>query len=135
MSKHTMQLAARELPPIDPAQLTADVKFNGDTFRLCFDVQALMEAEEQLNEEGNDICLLYEMPRLHIKSVIITFAAAARKYQPWLTYEDAVELLSDHPKRVQSAGAAIIEAWNKSSAPKEPPVGGALDEENPPNPS
>jgi hypothetical protein len=132
MSKHSMKLAERELAPADPTQPTADVVINDETYRLCFDMQALAEAEEQLIREGHTVCLLVEMNKVTIRSTQIMFTAAARKYQPFLSFEDVAELLST-PKELLKACAAIYDAFNKSAAPTEKPVEGA--EENPPNPS
>lgn len=132
MSKHTMRLAERELPTFDPTQPTSDVVIDGETYRLCFDVLALAEAEEQMVKEGKNICLLVELPRMTIRSTLISFTAAARKYQPWLTYEDVVELLI--PPNLIPAANGIYECWEKCRAPKDNPVNGA-QEENPSVPS
>jgi hypothetical protein len=134
MSRHTMKLAERELAPPDLTQPTADVVIGDDIYRLCFDMQALAEAEEQLIKEGWHGCLLLEMNRVTLRSTLITFTAAARKYQPWLTFEDVVELLSG-PNELLIAASAISDAWNKSAAPTEKPGEGADADENPPNPS
>jgi hypothetical protein len=134
MSKHSMKLAERELAPPDPTQPTADVVIDGEIYRLCFDMLALGEAEEQLIKEGHTACLLVEMNRVTIRSTQIMFTAAARKYQPWLTFEDVVELLKG-PGELLLAASAIADAWNKSAAPTEKPADGVEGEENPPDPS
>jgi hypothetical protein len=131
MSKHAMKLAERELAPPDPTQPTADVVIDGETYRLCFDVLALAEAEEQMVKEGNkNLCLLVELPRM---TILISFTAAARKYQPWLTYEDVVELIT--PPHLITAANGIYDCWEKCRAPKEKPTGGAPADENPLVPS
>lgn len=133
MSKHTMRLAERELPPIDPSQTTADVVIDDEVYRLCFDIQALGEAEEQLVKEGWNGCLLVEMNRVTIRSTHITFTASGRKHQPWLTLEDVVELLKT-PQNLLAAASAISDCWNKCAAPKEP-TPGKIEDENPSDPS
>lgn len=133
MSKHAMKLAERELAPPDPTQLTADVVIDDEIYRLCFDTQALGEAEEQLVKEGWDGCLLVEMCRVTIRSTQITFTAAARKFQPWLTLGDVCELLNT-PQKLYAAASTIADCWNKCAAPSES-TPGASEEENPSNPS
>jgi hypothetical protein len=133
MSKHSTKFAERELPPPDPTQPTSDVTIDGDTYRLCFDTLALASAEEQMVKEGNDIILLVELPRMTIRSTLISFTAAARKYQPWLTYQDVVELLT--PPNFIPAANAIYECWEKCRAPRETGEGAQAEEENPSVPS
>jgi hypothetical protein len=134
MSKYSEKRAEFPLPPVDPTQPTVDVPINGDIYRLCFDTLALAAAEEQMVKEGNDIILLVELPRMTIRSTLISFTAAARKYQPWLTYQDVVELLT--PPNFIAAANGIYECWEKCKAPTEKPVEGAkADEENPSVPS
>jgi hypothetical protein len=134
MSGDAMKLAARELPAPDPTQPTADVVIDGEIYRLCFDTLALAEAEEEMIRQGLNICLLVELPRLTIRSVVITFAAAAHKYQPSLTYDDVVKLLT--PPHLSAAANGIVECWNKCRAPKEQKAeGGAEELPNPPEPS
>jgi hypothetical protein len=128
-----MKLAERELAPPDPTQPTADIVLDDEIYRLCFDTQALGEAEEQLIKEGWNGCLLVEMCRVTIRSTHVTFTAAARKHQPWLTLEDVAELLNT-PQRLYAAASTIADCWNKCSAPKEP-TPGAPEDENPSGPS
>jgi hypothetical protein len=131
---NAMKLAARELPAPDPTQPTADVVIDGEIYRLCFDTMALAEAEEALIKQGQNICLLVELPRMTIHAVLITFAAAAHKYQPWLTYQDVVGLLTA-PNLIPAANG-IHDCWQKCRAPKEQKAEAtAEDMPNPPGPS
>ncbi len=134
MSEETMKLAQRELPVPDPTQPTADVVIDGEIYRLCFDIMALAEAEEALIKQGHNICLLVELPRLTIRSVLITFAAAVHKYHPEMTFEGVVKLLT--PPHLTAAANAIVACWEKCRAPKEQKADGSGEPlPNPPEPS
>jgi hypothetical protein len=133
MSDHKMKLAERELAPPDPMQPTADVVIDGDVYRLCFDNLALAEAEEEMIRAGHDVCLLVQLPRLTLKCLFVNFTAAARKYQPWLKYEDALELVK--PQHYIAVANALHECWEKCRAPKEPTPEVAAEQENPQDPS
>lgn len=109
----------------DPTLATTDVVIDGKVYRMCFDMQALGQAEEDLIAEGHDVQLLLALPKFNIKNTLIIFAASIRRFHPEISYEDAVRLVT--LPYVYTVAAAIQEAWKKAM----PDAASAEDGANP----
>jgi hypothetical protein len=108
---------------IDPTSDTVSVTIKGTEYFLTFDFESLAQAEADLNEAGHNVNLLACMPVPTLATIRPLFAAAVRKHQPKLSYEDAIKLVT--PLNAQVIAATLLGAWNGSMPAPEAVEGNA----------
>jgi hypothetical protein len=104
--------------PVDPTLPNVPVEIGGVTYKLCFDFAALAEAESHFIKQGHKINLLRELPAENLSSTRIIFACAIHKFQPELSYEDALNLVT--LPVLYLVAMAVNNAW-KESLPEPAP--------------
>lgn len=103
--------------PADPTLLTSTVTLRGREYVLCFDLGTLAQAEAELIKQGHAVNLLKSLPGLTIEDVMVTFAAALRRFQPEIGFTEALRIPA--MGEVYLIGNAIADAWNRSLTPPE----------------
>lgn len=110
--------AAPAVELIDPTLQTSTVKVQGREYTLCFDMLTLAKVERELRAQGHNVTLLEALPSQTLEHVLVTFAAALRRFHPEIPFAKALTLpkLAD----VYAVSLAIADAWKKSlPAPDE----------------
>lgn len=67
---------------IDPTLPFTEITIGGAVYRMCFDYEALAQAETRLSAMGHDVNLNLCLPRLNFASTRVLFAASLLAYQP-----------------------------------------------------
>ena len=91
------------------------------TFNLCFDMEALSDAEEFFNMRGANINLLRSLSSLGLKSVRNVFPCALHTYHPEISFKEAQKLLT-----IQAAyevAAAVVAIWTPTAVDQVPVEG------------
>jgi len=104
--------------PADPTLERSAVTIDGQSYNLCFDLEALSTAEDKFLAQGHDVNLLYALPRLTLSSVRTIFPCAVHKFQPELSFQQAQALVTF--RSLYPIAAAIQDAWNKAMRQAEP---------------
>jgi hypothetical protein len=108
----------KETAATDPTMPFTEITIDGTTYKLCFDYQALADAELALRKKGIDAKLLIAMPSLQYWSVRLIFAAALSVFHPEIEYADALKMV--RPDTQLPIAEAIVAAWNGSIAEAGP---------------
>jgi hypothetical protein len=110
----------------DPTLETTQIVLGGKTYTMCFDLEALAEAETELIRAGiPDVNLLHSLNlgSCNLQGMRALFAASLRKFQPELKMKDALALVTT--RDLFAVGEAVADAWQKAvglekgDAPKE----------------
>ena len=97
---------------VDPTLPTTEIEIDGKTYRMCFDLFALAQAERDFIRQGIDVDILSALPQSNLNSTLVLFAASIHKFHPEVAFEDAQRLVTI-PKSYE-VRAAVVAAWNKS---------------------
>ena len=98
---------------VDPTLETAEVMIKGKTYTLCFDIEALAQAEQELNLAGVPVNVLQIGPSINLHNTRMLFPIALRRFHPEIKYDEAQAMLSNLAWAMV-AGNAIAEAVNKA---------------------
>lgn len=111
MRKKKRQPTAIDQRP--PADLPFDEFVIGSrTYRACFDLDALEEAEFQLRRAGNkEVDLLALFPDPCLRNLRILFATATQRFHGDIPYEDRKRLLGRTPEYFYRVGQRIADLW------------------------
>lgn len=101
----------------DPTLPKTPITLDGTEYFLCFDLGALAEAEQAFLREGHNVNLLAALPVLNLTNARVIFAASIRKFQPEISYEEAVAMVT--LKNVFVIANTIYDAWNQSQPEPE----------------
>lgn len=95
---------------MNPAMPFSEIEIGGKTYKMCFDYDALADAESKFVQQGHDVNLNFCLPRLNFSSTRILFAASLHHYQPELGFKPSLALVTrDNNIDILQA---IIKAWN-----------------------
>jgi hypothetical protein len=104
---------------IDPTYPKVPISIGGKKYFLCFDLEALAQAEAALVAEGHrEVNLLVAFPNQNLSNTRMIFAAALRVHQPKIPFEKAKRLLG--MADTYSVAVMIQKAWQESLAEPEP---------------
>jgi hypothetical protein len=106
-SKKTMNRAE----PIDPTLPFTEIAIAGKTYKMCFDYEALAQAETRLVKMGHDVNLNVCLPRLNFANTRVLFAASLLTYQPDTDFVAAKALVTR--LNLFAVLNAMITAWNE----------------------
>ena len=111
------------LVPDPPSGKAADVPFtpvtlNGKTYKLCFEMDQLCDAEVALMRQGHDVNLLRCLGNFSLLGVRNMFAAAVWYFHPEISYREACDLVT-LPNGIV-IGAVIAQAFTKDLPDPEP---------------
>lgn len=111
MSKRSVKPTPVAIRP--PADLPFDeFVIGGQTYRACFDLDALEEAEFQLRRAGNkEVDLLALFPDPCLRNLRILFATATQRFHGDIPYEDRKRLLGRTPENFYRVGQRIADLW------------------------
>lgn len=99
----------------DPTLEVHELTLGTTTYKMCFDMEALADAEAALAASGvPDVNLLQalNLGTLNLRGLRALFAASLRKYQPTLSPKVAVALVTT--KNVYTIWDALITTWRLS---------------------
>lgn len=87
---------ADAVPVPDPTIPDVSVEVDGERFRLCFDFRALAVAKARLRELGIEFNVLrsIDFMNIDVDTLPALFFAAAQRYQPKLTWQQAEKLVN-----------------------------------------
>ena len=104
--------ASQPVDAVDPTLETSKVTVQGREFTLCFDMLTLAKIERELRAQGHNVLLLNSLPSQTTEDLLVTFAAAIRRFHPEISFVEALSLprLAD----VYAISLAIADAWKKS---------------------
>ena len=91
------------------------IELAGKTYFLCYDMDALADAEEYFNQRGATVNLLRSLSSLGLKSTRSVFACALHTYHPEISFKEAQKLLTI--QATYEVAAAIVAIW--SPAPSD----------------
>jgi hypothetical protein len=97
---------------IDLTKTPIDV--GGKTYFMCFDLDALSDAEEYFNQRGANVNLLRSLSSLGLKSVRQVFPCALHTHHPELGFKEAQKLLTI--QATYSVAEAIVGIWSPVAA-------------------
>jgi hypothetical protein len=96
----------------DPTQRAAKLTLDGEIYKMVFTFAALAEAEDRLVASDPEVNLLFNLPRLRMRSTRVLFAASMMTHHPKIAFEDAENLVTR--ENSLAVMTAIVEAWNLS---------------------
>lgn len=99
----------------DPTLETTQITLGGKTYTLCFDLEALAEAETALIQAGvPGVNLLQSLSlgSVNLQGMRSLFAASLRKFQPTLKPKEAMALVTT--RNLYKVWNAVIEGWTKA---------------------
>jgi len=112
MSKKTAKPTTSTLPK-------TPVEISGKVYDMCFDMDALSDAEEFFNrEEGAKVNLLKSLSSLGLWSVRQVWPCAVHTYHPELSFKEAQRILTI--QATYEVAAAIVAIWTPTA--QEAPV-------------
>ena len=92
-SRKAVRKTAAKQVKADPTLPLEVITIDGYEYRLCFDLNAICDAETRLANAGHDVSFLAAaFGRLSLDMTRQLFIGSLLKYQPDLTYEDGTEL-------------------------------------------
>lgn len=96
-----------------PADLPFDeFVIGGQTYRACFDLDSLEEAEFQLRKAGfREVDMLAIFPDPCMRNLRIVFAAAMQRFHANIPYEERKRLLGNTPEYFYRVGQRLAELW------------------------
>jgi hypothetical protein len=108
MSKKTAHKPATTDLPKTP------IEIGGKTYFMCFDMDALSDAEEYFNQRGANVNLLRSLSSLGLRSVRQVFPCALHTHHPELGFKEAQKLLTI--QATYSVAEAIVGIWSPAAA-------------------
>ena len=108
MSKSNSQ--PKPVENIDPTLPFTEIEIGGKIYKMCFNHEALAQAEAKLLAEGHDANLLFRAPPFTFGNIRILFAVSLMPYQPDTDFEAAKNLVNwENKGKVLSE---VLKAWN-----------------------
>ena len=99
----------------DPTLELFELTLEDKTYKLCFDLEALADAEAAMIAAGiPGVNLLHalNLSTANLQGMRSLFAAALRKYQPKMTVKEAMALVTT--RNFYDVWNAVIAAWEKA---------------------
>jgi hypothetical protein len=97
---------------IDPALPFTEITVAGTVYKMCFDYEALAQAETRLVRMGHDVNLNTCLPRLNFANTRVLFAASLLAYQPEMDFAAAKAMVTR--LNLFEVLNAMILSWNES---------------------
>jgi hypothetical protein len=94
------------------------IEIDGVAYKMCFDYEALAQAEEALMRKGYEVNLLIAMIRRNFSTLRVLFAVSLMPYQPDMDFHVAQSLVTKH--NVLNILQAVDQAWAQSTPEKKP---------------
>jgi hypothetical protein len=113
MSKKTAQKKTAQ-KTISLSELSkTPIELAGKTYYLCYDMDALSDAEEFFNQRGAKVNLLKSLSSLGLSSVRQVFPCAVHTFHPELSYKEAQKLLTIQAS--YEVAASIVAIWTPAA--------------------
>jgi hypothetical protein len=92
------------------------IEIEDESYRLCFDFQALADAKGALKAQGVEINVLrsIDFSSLDVDTLPALFFAAARRYQPQLSWKRAQQIVN--VRTASSIAVGLFAAWKGAMA-------------------
>jgi hypothetical protein len=114
--------SVKSVESVDPTLPFTEITIAGAVYKMCFDYEALAQAETRLVRMGHDVNLNVCLPRLNFANTRVLFAASLLAYQPDTDFETAKAMVSR--LNLFAVLDAMMTAWNESVPDPDPPLPG-----------
>ncbi len=106
--------------PVDLSKTPIEIA--GKTYHLCYEMDAMADAEDFFNQRGANVNLLRSLGSIGLKAVRTVFPCALHTYHPEISFKDAQKLLTIQAS--YEVAAAIVAIWAPAADQVAAPVQG-----------
>jgi hypothetical protein len=96
----------------DPTVPFTEIGIGGKTYKMCFDIESLADAEDALVRAGYEVNILRTLPTMNLSGTRTMFAASLRRFHPEIGFDGAKALLTW--RNIYLVLETVVAAWKQA---------------------